>query len=284
VSAAQTAPQHARSAGCGVGAAAGLVPSKTTATHVVSLGANAVGGRRVARLKRAVWASGHLHGLADVGKRPPVVWFVTLTYREADAWAAEHVSRAIKAYRQWCKRGGHACRYTWVAEIQTKRAQRTGDHVVHYHLLAWLPVGVQMPKWDERGWWPHGMSNRAEAYTGVGYLMKYLSKLGELARFPKGLRLYGIGGLDTDGRAVRSWFNLPQWAKAAYGVGDLARASGGLVVRATSEVLAPVWKVLRVPGGLALQKLRDVAPRFGVDQVGLNGYPGAFSAWPRAAS
>ena len=81
-----------------------------------------------------------------------------------------------------CHRQGYLCRYTWVAEIQPGRALRTGKEVVHYHLLAWLPRDVVMPKWDvARGrrlaFWPQGMSNTQRAKAGVGYLMKYLSKL-----------------------------------------------------------------------------------------------------------
>jgi len=234
----------------------------------------------VSRLKRSVWASGHLHGLAEPGFRPSVCWFVTLTYRGVDDWKADHVAKAIERFRSWCKDvAGVACRYTWVAELQ-------GRGAVHYHLLAWLPRGVRMPHWDKRStarraaFWPHGMSNTQPAKAGVGYLMKYLSKLGELTRFPKGLRLYGIGGLNSEGRAVRSWFNLPQWAKPAFGVGELARKAGRLVVRATGEVLAPVYGVRRVPGALVVRKLREVVSRF----PGEGGEPvrvGAFSSWPR---
>lgn len=261
------------------GGAVGLVPSRTTHSIVVPLDRLAVAGRRVARLKRAVWASGHLHAIADHGMRAPVCWFVTLTYADPDGWAANQVQRALVRFRAWCKKKGVRCRYTWVAEIQPKRAERTGDHVPHYHLLAWLPQGLAMPKWDAVGWWPHGMSNREVARSGVGYLMKYLSKLGELSVFPKGLRLYGIGGLDEQARRVRSWFNLPQWAKQCFGVGDLARGACGLVVRATGEILAPVWKVSRVPGGLELRKLREVESRFSGLGATLVGGIGAFSAW-----
>ena len=272
------APRLPRSGGRG---ASGLVPSKTSLQDIVfNLAPSAVADRRVRRLKRSVWASGHLHGIADQGHRPPVVWFVTLTYRGVEDWRADHISKAVQAFRNWCSAKDVPCRYTWVAELQTRGA-------VHYHLLAWLPHGVQMPHWDKQptarraAFWPHGMSNTQVALSGVGYLMKYLSKLGELARFPKGLRLYGIGGLNRDGRSVRAWFNLPQWAKAAYGVGDLARSCRGLVVRATREILPAVWRVSRVPSGLKLQKLREVSRRFGVDQVALDQYPGAFSSWPR---
>lgn len=261
---------------------AGLVPSQTSLQpFVLNLAPSAVADRRVRRLKRSVWASGHLHGIADIGMRAPVVWFVTLTYRGVDDWQADHISEATQRFRNWCRARNVACRYTWVAELQQRGA-------VHYHMLCWLPVGVRMPHWDRaptahrKAFWPHGWSNTQVAVSGVGYLMKYLSKLGELTRFPKGLRLYGIGGLQRDGRTVRSWFNLPQWAKAAYGVGDLVRSAGGLVVRATGEILPPVWKVLRVPGGLALQKLREVAPRFGAHMVPVGEYPGAYSSWPQA--
>jgi hypothetical protein len=157
---------------------------------------------------------------------------------------------------------------------------------VHYHLLAWLPVGVRMPHWDrsQQGrapFWSHGMTNTEVARSGVGYLMKYLSKLGTLSRFPKGLRLYGIGGLCEDGRSVRRWYNLPGWARAAYGVGDLARRAGGLVVRASGEILEAVYEVRRMPGYLDVRQLREVGRRFGLCDVPLGTLPGAFSTFPR---
>ena len=250
---------------CGAGAA-GLVPSKTTANMpLVSFAPSVVAERRVKRLKKSVWASGHLHGIANTGHRPPVVWFVTLTYRGVSDWQAEHIKRAIDGFRTWCKARKVQCRYTWVAELQ-------GRGAVHYHLLAWLPVGVRMPKWDRRTvtpsgarracWWPHGMTNRQPAKAGVGYLMKYLSKLGELTRFPKGLRLYGIGGLNQQGRAVRAWYNLPEWVKASYGVGEIVRRKFGLLVQKTGEVLEPAYELLRVPSGVMVRPLRELPPRF----------------------
>lgn len=243
------------------GAAAGLVPSKTTVNGVfVNLAASAVAERRVKRLKKSVWASGHLHKLADKGHRPPVCWFVTLTYRPGVAWLPEQVKDAINAFRRFCKAACVPCRYTWVAELQSRGA-------VHYHLLAWLPHGVRMPHWDRpirrrAAFWPHGMSNTQPALSGVGYLMKYLSKLGELTRFPKGLRLYGIGGLDQVGKSVRSWLNLPEWVKRTNGVGDVVRKKSGLVVSATGEILQPAYEVCRVPFGLVVRSLRELPDRF----------------------
>lgn len=268
-------------------ASPGLVPYKTTARQqTINLAPSAVADRRVSRLKRSVWASGHLHALAEPGFRPAVAWFVTLTYVGVDDWDADHISSAIKRFRNWCRSRDVPCRYTWVAELQRRGA-------VHYHLLAWLPPGVSMPHWDrptktQRGlrapFWSHGMSETDKARSGVGYLMKYLSKLGELTRFPKNLRLYGIGGLNKEGRAVRSWFNLPQWAKTAHGVGELMRSAVGLVVRATGEVLEPVWRVSRMPSGIVLTKLRDVPSRFSVSAIPAGEYPGAYSSFPRLAT
>lgn len=269
----------------------GLVPSKTSLQtsfqHLsVNLSAPAQAERRVKRLKRSVWASGHLHGVATAKKgfRPPVCWFVTLTYAKANAWQADHVSKAIQGYRNWCRTNGVECRYTWVGEIQPKRLERTGDAVVHYHLLAWLPVGVRMPHWDQmtrkRGgyraaFWPHGMSNTEIAKSGVGYLMKYLSKLGELTIFPKGIRLYGIGGLDVDARAVRTWYNLPEWAKRDHGVGDLVRKKLGLIVRLTGEILEPAFSCTIAGGCLVIKQLRALPDRF---------HDGAYSTFPRLAA
>lgn len=246
---------------------AGLVPSKTSLQDGISvnLAPSAVAERRVKRLKRSVWASGHLHGLADQGHRPPQCWFVTLTYRGVDDWRPDHISAAIQRFRTWARSFGVPVRYTWVAELQQRGA-------VHYHLLFWLPVGVRMPLWDRpfklasgrvrEAFWPHGMTNTEKALSGVGYLMKYLSKLGELTRFPKGLRLYGIGGLTAQARSVRSWFNLPEWVKREYGVGEVVRKAAGLLVHETGEILQPMYAVIRGVSELRLKLLRDLAPRF----------------------
>jgi len=244
---------------------AGLVPSKTSFCEFVSpLDEGAQVLRRIRRLKRSVWASGHLHGIAEPGQRAAVPWFVTLTYAKADGWRADHMSKAVHAFRLWCRRRRVQCRYTWVAEIQPRRLERTGQAAVHYHLIAWLPVGLTMPFWDRPtadgrpAFWQHGMSETEVCRAGVGYLMKYLSKLGEFHRFPKGLRLYGIGGLDRQAQSVRGWLNLPMWARWSHGVGEVARSAGRLVLRATGEVLQSPWSVRVVFGALVVRAVGAV--------------------------
>ena len=247
----------------------GLVSSKTSpnSEFLINLDQGACALRRVKRMKRSVWGSGHLHAIPRPGYRPGIPWFVTATYADADGWQANHMADATERFRRWCGARGYPCQYTWVAEIQPGRAMRTGKEVVHYHLIAWLPPKVVMPKWDviagrRLAFWPHGMTNTQIAKAGVGYLMKYLSKLGEFSHFPKGLRLYGIGGLNATARTVRTWLNLPEWAKRSYGVGDLIRKSNQLVVHATGEILSSPYLVFLVPGGLIVRPTAPIPEKF----------------------
>lgn len=254
-------------------ASPGLVPLKTTVpTTIVSFAPPEVALRRIARLKRAVWAAGQALAHLSPEGDGSVCWFVTLTYVGVNDWRPDHISNAIRRYRKWCKAASIGCRYVWVAELQ-------GRGAVHYHLLSWLPPAVAMPHWDlERpkgAWWPHGMTNTQPARAGVGYLMKYLSKLGELHRFPKHLRLYGMGGLSPPGRAVVGWVNLPEWVKREHGVGEVRRVRERLTCLATGELLASPWQVKSIPGGLLIQQTREIPERF---------FGGPYCGFPRAGS
>lgn len=250
----------------------GLVSSKTSPLEH-SLDPSVTRKKRIRRLRRSVWASGHLHGMASNGHRPPVAHMVTLTYVGVDDWRADHISQATEVYRRWCARLGVPCRYIWVAELQKRGA-------VHYHLIAWLPKGQRMPHWDipvamasgrtMKPFWSHGMTNTEQARTGVGYLMKYLSKLGPDTVFPPHLRLYGVGGLTAQARAVRSWYNLPEWAKREHGVGELRRQGSRIVVVESGEILPAMYARSFKPGVLVLTPLRDMPPRW---------HDGAYSTW-----
>lgn len=260
------APDKPQNHAAGASSPPGLVPLETSPLQIF-FDSSETARKRIKRLRRSVWASGHLHGLSARGKRPPVAWMVTLTYRGVDDWRPDHVSAATERFRRWCARVGVPPRYLWVAELQQRGA-------VHYHLIVWLPVGVRMPHWDKcsrapsgrivRPLWPHGMTNVEQARTGVGYLMKYVSKLSDVSTFPPGLRLYGVGGLDPQARAVRSWYSLPEWAKREHGVGDLRRMACGLVVRDTGEILPAMYRRAFMPGGggMHLYPLRDMPERW----------------------
>lgn len=253
--------------------AAGLVPFKTSPiengfpsvghTKTINFSKQCQAEKRVKRLKANVWAAGHLHNLPKPGHRPTQAWFVTLTYRLVDGWRPNHIAEAMDAYRRWCKRENVPCEYLFVAELQSRGA-------VHYHMLVWLPRGKRMPMWDKETraskrqvapFWNHGMTNTQKAKAGVGYLMKYLSKLGEFTIFPEGIRLYGMGGLTPEARQIRYWQNLPQWIKNDHGVGDITRMGRHYVETLTGEVLPAMWKREFCPGGVVVTMLRPMTEK-----------------------
>mgnify|MGYP003377096540 CR=1 FL=1 len=256
------------------GAAAGLVIYKTSPTqtpnlspshwekneHVISFDKPSQRIKRLKGLKKSVYLAGELHKLNKPGFRPSQAWVVTLTYANDDQWQPNHISDATDAYRGWCKRRGIECKYVWVGEL-TNRGR------VHYHLIAWLPVGVRMTFWDKprrvkgkktSAFWPYGMSNTEQSRKGVAYLMKYLSKMGELHEFPQGMRLHGCGGLSVDARAIKAWSNLPQWVKCDHGVKDVKRLCRGFLDITTGELLPPMYRRKFVPGGVVITQLREM--------------------------
>ena len=248
----EAAPAPRDAPPCGGGGAAqppatGLVPFKTSGPAYLEIEFNSeeVQKRRVSRLRRTVWACGHLQRLCALPGHRENVWFVTLTYRGVNDWQPLHLSRCLKTVRKWCKKRCVRFRYVWVAELQKRGA-------MHYHLAIWLPKHVQLPKFDKQGWWPHGMTQRVIAKNPVGYLMKYLSKLGPLQAFPKGARIHGYGGLTQQARGVCSWLTLPSWCKQRFGVGEVKQTARGRVVRDTGEILAPMYRRVLSPAGMRL--------------------------------
>lgn len=246
------------------GEGGGLVPSKTTHAGVLAVRGMPVLERRVSRMRRSVWNAGQWL----TRSRGDRCLFVTLTYREAGDWRREHVTAYLNLLREWCKRRGCSLRYVWVAELQQRGA-------MHYHLAIWLPKRLTVPKPDKSGMWPHGHSQVQVARSAIGYLMKYVSKgetineRGQPVSYPKGARIYGMGGLCDTAKDCARWLNLPEWAKCEHGVGEVIRRAGRLVVRETGELLRAAFSVERVRGGLLLRQLRELPARF---------HDGAYSA------
>jgi len=158
--------------------------------------------RRVRRLKGRLWGwlrlvSSLLHGYYTA--------CITLTYAPSQAWAPEDISTFIRRVRAYYKRRGWRFLYFWVAELQERGA-------VHFHIVIFIPKGHKLPKPDEFGWWRKGFTNIMAVKRFAAYLAKYLQKVerGKI-RFPKGLRLFGYGGM--------TWFE-----KGMYRVGWLRRS------------------------------------------------------------
>jgi hypothetical protein len=214
--------------------------------------------RRHKRLRRNVWLAGTcIKRTVPHGSR---CWMITFTYATAEQVGTKQLSTAIDHFRKWCKRRGHKkLQYLWVAENQARG-------VPHYHLIVWLPKGFEPPpKFDDMGWWPHGMTNRKPVkHSATGYVMKYVAKWDyHRCQFPKGLRLYGSGGIDLADRRIRQWTNLPAWSRSQYGVGELRRVKGGILDIANDTILEPRYCPVVTRSTLRLVQVRDVIPWWG---------------------
>lgn len=215
---------------------------------------------RFSRLRKNLGVAAKLHGLSA-----PPGWracMVTLTYRDAHGWRPEHVRNYLHSVRKWLKRlTGDRLAYVWVAEVQTERERRTGDAVLHYHVVFWLPKGVTMPKADKRGWWPHGMTKTERVRkSAVAYVMKYASKFDSKEGLPHGARIYGVGGLDAAARGVRRWCNWPAFVQARAAVTDCyaPQVGGGWVNRVTGEWFPSEWGlVCSTPRHTCITRIHD---------------------------
>lgn len=192
------------------------------ALGAVALDPEAAAQRRLSRLRMQVGVSARGHCVTQAEDTECLM--VTLTYAGTnDAWQPGHIRAFMDTLRKWHARRDLRCRYVWVAELQ-----RRG--VIHYHVALWVPAGTRLPKPDEAGWWPHGMTRIEVARAAVPYLLKYLSKgTGDtLGRFPRGARIYGVGGLDAAMRRARRWLSLPAFVQGNSAVtDDWRRAKGG---------------------------------------------------------
>lgn len=142
---------------------------------------------------------------------------ITLTYRPGEDYHPRHVSRLVKAMREWHRRRRLPFRYCWVAELQRRGA-------VHYHLLVLVHPRHPLPKPDSAGWWPYGSTRIEWARRAAGYITKYASKgVDDSADFPKGLRAFGVGSVDIS----LSWARAPSWLRRLSFLGDVLRRHPG---------------------------------------------------------
>jgi hypothetical protein len=203
---------------------------------------------RLKRMRRRVLTGARLH-VSQVSKWRAA--FITPSYRSDAEWDPRHISDCLRLARQWLKRRGIRCRYVWVAEIQEKRKAKQPDfHCVHYHIILWLPWGVELPFLDVRGWWPHGLTNMEWARCAVGYVAKYSSKGGNAFALPKGARMYGVGGLEGDALHEAQWWALPGWLRDLVVLGEKVRRriGGGWVSLDSGELFRSPWRVFFANG------------------------------------
>lgn len=192
------------------GAAAGLVTVSTIRCEPPEALKVIHSEARFTRLQKNVGIAGKLHQ-AETAERGFQVLFVTLTYRPGVEWDPAHMTSYIDKVRnhyRWATK--LKLRYVWVAELQERGA-------VHYHVIFWVKRSYLMPKADKRGFWPHGMTKTEAARKSGGsvvYLMSYIKKHQSKEGLPNGCRVYGVGGVDPDGRSLRRWINYPRFVQA----------------------------------------------------------------------
>jgi hypothetical protein len=188
-------------------------------------------------MRRRVLTGARLH-VSQVGKWRAAM--LTLTYRPDVLWDGRHISECLRHIRQWLKRRGVACRYVWVLELT-----KAGNP--HFHIVVWLPWGTKLPKLDEAGWWPYGMTRMEWARCAVGYVSKYVSKGQEDVTLPKGARMYGVGGLEGDALQEARWWMLPSWLRDECKVTKDRQVKrlvgGGWIERGTGEIFRSPWLV-----------------------------------------
>jgi hypothetical protein len=204
--------------------------------------------QRIKRMRTSVSHAARLLHFDAHSERHAGLWnkkFITLTYREADAWEPGHFSAFRKAMREWCVRRRVRLRFVWVSELQERGA-------IHYHVVVWLPKGKYLPHVDAQGWWPHGSTNIKTAESPIGYITKYASKTTaeQAAKYPKGARMCGHGGLEPEGRRHVRYWQSPIWVREALsGRADIRKVLGGYMDKITGEFLPSPWKVFVGPGG-----------------------------------
>lgn len=179
------------------------------------------------------------------------VAMLTLTYRLNEGYSPNQIVSCVKKIRQWGLRRGHVLPYVWVMELHASGKP-------HYHLLFWLPRGLSMPKPDKQGWWPHGFTKIEWARNAVGYIAKYASKGESIDPFPKGAHIHGCGGLESQERDDRTWWNMPKWVRDVWDIAARPRpaSGGGYVSRVYGDWLPSPWIIRGFRGGkIVIQRI-----------------------------
>lgn len=253
-------PPAASVASAGAAAPAGLVTTSTSrfARPVLTFEGAFRPDPEACRLRRMAIAvrttARALHDQPTVGGCRLRWVMLTLTYRRASDVAPRDIDALLQRVRAWYLRARRDCdpdrlAYCWVAELQERGCP-------HYHIAIRVPARLMVPMPDKRGWWPHGCSN-VTRMRHPGYLAKYLSKAvaGGTARYPRGLRIHGRGGLpQLVARIVRYWL-MPGWVRTecpGEAASDLRRVSGGVVDRVSGLYLPARYQALWIGGCLVV--------------------------------
>lgn len=229
----------------------GLVYSKTSGVSGSGIEVD-VQASRLKRLRCSVLTAARLHIAQRQGWR---CCMATLTYAPEHDWQPYQITHYCKSVREYLKRLGYESPSVWVQEF-TKKGRP------HYHVLHWLPLGVELLKPDDAGWWTWGFSRIEWVRNAVGYIAKYASKGSSLHRPAKGARMYGILGLTGSALQEARWWRMPKWVRDCVPMAELfQRVRGGVVALESGEFYACPWQVVFCSGKIFLQQVVHAPPQ-----------------------
>lgn len=202
---------------------------------------------RIKSLRKTVYNVG-MGVEEDLKGQNYVPWLCSLTYRDVNGWSPNHIKIFINRVRAHLARRGLSFIYVWVAELQKRGA-------LHYHILIWLPKGFRLPKFARFGWWEHGFTDQKIAKKSIGYLMKYVSKDDTKNNYPKGVRIYGYGGVSYAVRRRVRFFRVSVSIRQrilssgfTYKDVDLRPCLGGRVDLVSGWFFPSLWKCMILGG------------------------------------
>lgn len=182
------------------------------------------------------------------------LWMVTLTHAKPDRWQPRQITEWVQKLKY--RLGSALWAYCWVAEVQAERHKKTGDAVIHYHVLVW---STKHPRFQDRKEgrrgkaWKWGQS-RVEPVEKLGgnYLAKYAGKEAQkdFDLFPKGARAFSVWVTPLAGftfvnhcriKAFPSW--LQEEVRRVYAPKGRPAELGGAPLPGCK------MRVRRVPGG-----------------------------------
>ena len=182
----------------------------------------------------------------------PRMVMLTLTYEDGDTWEPNHIRSFMLELRKLLKDKLWA--YAWVLEMQERGAP-------HYHVMAYVAPGTDIPNPDEAGLWPHGCTRRETAKKGAYYLMKYTGKGYQKEGLPPGARMFAVW-IGKKQATPDELFGfrlssappyLQEAIKAYYEEGHVnaevrwgRRVGGGWVIKDLGEVLQSAWYLVGI--------------------------------------
>ena len=196
---------------------------------------------RLSRMRRRVhaWAEVLDQWMQSIGHGWRLV-MIGLTYADGDTWKPGDIREYLQELRRCA--GDGLGGYAWVAETQARGA-------IHYHVMALVRAGTDIPLPDKSGMWSHG-SSKVKSADSVWYLVTYVGKEYQKGGLPKGARMFAVwisrGLVGRMGTWRLRLSALPAWLRSVLSETEECRVTrepgGGW--RVGKDIRRSRWRVL----------------------------------------